>query len=72
MKFRDQRSLANTLAAAEKQAQDEKPSRVSVEDHTAPAERHGNEPSKGAKIDKELHAEEEELMKKKGSFGPSV
>jgi hypothetical protein len=30
------------------------------------AKMHGNEPSKGAKIDAELQAEEEELLKKKG------
>ena len=28
---------------------------------------HGNEPSKGAKIDAELQAEEEEILKKKGA-----
>ena len=33
------------------------------------AKNHGNEPSKGAKIDQELKEEEEEMMKKKGSFG---
>ena len=30
------------------------------------ARSHGNEPSKGAKIDAELQAEEEEELKKKG------
>ena len=30
------------------------------------ARSHGNEPSKGAKIDAELQAEEEEYLKKKG------
>jgi len=34
------------------------------------AKSHGNEPSKGAKIDQELREEEEEILKKKGSFGP--
>lgn len=34
------------------------------------AKMHGNEPSKGAKIDAELQAEEEELMKKKGQNLP--
>ena len=34
------------------------------------ARNHGNEPSKGAKIDAELKAEEEEILKKKGAFGP--
>ncbi|KAL8939261.1 MAG: hypothetical protein Q9211_002817 [Gyalolechia sp. 1 TL-2023] len=31
------------------------------------AKNHGNEPSKGAKIDAELQQEEEELLKKKGA-----
>lgn len=34
------------------------------------AKNHGNEPSKGAKIDAEIQAEEEEMLKKKGAFGP--
>ena len=29
---------------------------------------HGNEPSKGAKIDAELKAEEEEMLRKKGAL----
>ena len=33
------------------------------------AKSHGNEPSKGAKIDQELKEEEEEMLKKKGNFG---
>lgn len=28
---------------------------------------HGNEPSKGAKIDAEIKAEEQEILKKKGA-----
>lgn len=35
-------------------------------DPTLPAQVHGNEPSKGAKIDKELKEEEDEILKKKG------
>jgi len=31
---------------------------------------HGNEPSKGAKIDQQLEDEEAEILKKKGAFGP--
>lgn len=34
------------------------------------AKNHGNEPSKGAKIDQELKEEEEAALKKKGNFGP--
>ena len=33
------------------------------------ARNHGNEPSKGAKIDAELQQEEEEILKKKGAWG---
>lgn len=33
------------------------------------AKNHGNEPSKGAKIDAEIQAEEEEILKKKGAWG---
>lgn len=34
------------------------------------AKNHGNEPSKGAKIDAEIQKEEEETLKKKGAWGP--
>jgi len=34
------------------------------------AKSHGNEPSKGAKIDQELREEDEAALKGKGSFGP--
>ncbi len=37
---------------------------------TSQARAHGNEPSKGAKIDKQLEDEEAEILKKKGAFGP--
>jgi hypothetical protein len=37
---------------------------------TLQAKNHGNEPSKGAKIDQELREEEEAELKKKGAFGP--
>ncbi len=35
-------------------------------DPTLPAKLHGNEPSKGAKIDAQIQAEEEEELKRKG------
>lgn len=34
------------------------------------AKSHGNEPSKGAKVDQQLQEEEEAELKKKGAFGP--
>lgn len=39
---------------------------MSKKDSTLPAKMHGNEPSKGAKIDEELREEEQEVLKKKG------
>lgn len=42
---------------------------MSKKDSTLPARSHGNEPSKGAKIDQELQEEEEELLKKRGGGG---
>lgn len=38
--------------------------------HTIQAKSHGNEPSKGAKIDQELAEEDAAALKGKGSFGP--
>lgn len=35
-------------------------------DPTLPAKMHGNEPSRGAKIDAQLQAEEEEELRRKG------
>ncbi|KAG6874624.1 hypothetical protein C0992_007242 [Termitomyces sp. T32_za158] len=60
---KDQRSIANRLAAAKK-ASEEK-SHETVSDPLAPARTHGNEPSRGAKIDAEIQAEEEELLRRK-------
>lgn len=34
------------------------------------AKDHGNKPSRGARIDQELREEEEEILKKKGAWGP--
>lgn len=36
------------------------------QDATLPARAHGNEPSRGAKIDQELREEEEEYLARKG------
>ncbi|CAH0022265.1 unnamed protein product [Clonostachys rhizophaga] len=64
----DERSIANRLAAAERQGEPEEDveTKLSKKDPTLPATMHGNEPSKGAKIDAELQAEEQEQLKKKG------
>ncbi|KAI1324453.1 hypothetical protein F5Y16DRAFT_305532 [Xylariaceae sp. FL0255] len=67
---KDERSIANRLANEEKkdkQADEDTPEVAALkEDPTAPAKMHGNEPSKGAKIDADLQAEEEEYLKRKG------
>lgn len=67
----DQRSLANRLAAEEHKSEphDDRETAMSKKDSTLPAKMHGNEPSKGAKIDQELENEEQELLKKRGGGG---
>ncbi|OQO05696.1 hypothetical protein B0A48_09789 [Cryoendolithus antarcticus] len=71
---KDERSIANRLAREAKREQEGEQQPKEVEelkkDPTLPAKNHGNEPSKGAKIDKELQDEEEAILAKKGSFGP--
>ncbi|KIW18658.1 hypothetical protein PV08_02947 [Exophiala spinifera] len=70
---KDQRSIANRLAAAGPQNDggsrhqlnaEEKASQI---DPTLPAKLHGNEPSKGAKIDKEIEEEEAAILAKKNA-----
>ncbi|KAI0019670.1 hypothetical protein F4780DRAFT_427063 [Xylariomycetidae sp. FL0641] len=67
---KDERSIANRLDHEERKLNREEPkdpeTKASQQDPTLPAQLHGNEPSKGAKIDAELRAEEEETLKKKG------
>ncbi|KAF3765062.1 hypothetical protein M406DRAFT_234877, partial [Cryphonectria parasitica EP155] len=65
---KDQRSIANRLAAEEKKGEpeDDRETALSKKDATLPAKMHGNEPSKGAKIDEELRQEEEAILEKKG------
>jgi len=68
---KDQRSIANRLAAAEPQndrssgkSKDAETKAAEI-DPTLPAKMHGNEPSKGAKIDKEIEEEEAAILAKK-------
>ncbi|GAB7346884.1 hypothetical protein MBLNU459_g1964t1 [Dothideomycetes sp. NU459] len=68
---KDERSIANKLERETKREAEEENEDQSKKDPTALAKSHGNEPSKGAKIDKELQDEEEAILAKKGSFGPS-
>ncbi|KAK0737542.1 hypothetical protein B0T21DRAFT_365469 [Apiosordaria backusii] len=64
---KDNRSLVNR-AAAERQSSDPPESletSLHKKDPTLPAKMHGNEPSRGAKIDAELQAEDEAMLNKK-------
>ncbi|KAF2121678.1 hypothetical protein BDV96DRAFT_641061 [Lophiotrema nucula] len=66
---KDERSIANKLAAEEKRDDNDEfkseEDKLRKQDATLPAKAHGNEPSKGAKIDQELREEEEEYLRKK-------
>lgn len=67
----DQRSIANRLAAADPVNDDTSGKNKDAEtlagevDPTLPARMHGNEPSRGAKIDKKIEDEEAEMLRKK-------
>ncbi|EHA27988.1 hypothetical protein CBS63078_4415 [Aspergillus niger] len=71
---KDQRSIGNKLASQERKPEsdhhhnfDQNPeAELSKQDPTKPAKVHGNEPSKGAKIDAELQAEDEQRLREKG------
>ncbi|KAI5477160.1 hypothetical protein MNV49_006816 [Pseudohyphozyma bogoriensis] len=63
----DQRSIANRLAAAEHEKKLEK--KEEQEDSLRPTEiakQHGNEPSRGAKIDQQIEDEEQAELERKG------
>ncbi|KAK3369726.1 hypothetical protein B0T24DRAFT_596435 [Lasiosphaeria ovina] len=63
----DQRSIANRLAAAERASEPPEDQEVTLQkqDPTLPAKMHGSEPSRGAKIDAKIQAEEQEMLRKK-------
>lgn len=69
----DERSIANRLAAAKDQNDPSEGSgkkktaeQIAGEhDPTLPARMHGNEPSRGAKIDKAIEDEEAEILRRK-------
>ncbi|EAQ89661.1 hypothetical protein CHGG_06280 [Chaetomium globosum CBS 148.51] len=69
---KDQRSLSNRAAAEVSDEQNEESRETSLhkQDPTLPAKVHGNEPSRGARIDAELQAEDEAALKKKGENMP--
>lgn len=66
----DERSIANKLAREEKRENEgediSEEARLTHIDATLPARDHGNEPSKGAKIDQQLREEEEAELARKG------
>ncbi|KAF2866353.1 hypothetical protein BDV95DRAFT_611811 [Massariosphaeria phaeospora] len=66
---KDERSIANKLERESQRdadgSHDSEETRALKQDATLPAKLHGNEPSKGAKIDQELKEEEEAYLKKK-------
>lgn len=62
---RDERSLANRLAAAQKHDSNGSENPNTITDPLAPARSHGNEPSRGAKIDAQIQEEEEAFLQKK-------
>jgi hypothetical protein len=66
----DERTIANKLEREEKREKEGEDLSIDEQrrqqDATLPARAHGNEPSKGAKIDQELRDEEEAELKRKG------
>ncbi|KAJ5246616.1 hypothetical protein N7468_001599 [Penicillium chermesinum] len=71
---KDQRSIANKLASQERKPESDHhhngvynpEAELSKQDATKPAKLHGNQPSKGAQIDAELQAEDEQRLREKG------
>jgi len=67
---KDSRTIANKLAREEKRETEEEEeneeTKALKKDPTLPAKLHGNEPSKGAKIDAEIQAEEQAELERKG------
>ena len=67
---KDERSIANKLAREEKRENEDEElseeARLSKQDATLPARAHGNEPSRGAKIDQQIREEEEAELAAKG------
>ncbi|KAG9231928.1 hypothetical protein BJ875DRAFT_497899 [Amylocarpus encephaloides] len=67
---KDERSIGNKLERESKREkegeEDTAEVKASKEDPTLPAKMHGNEPSRGAKVDAQIQAEEEAELKRKG------
>merc|ERR1711939_519040 len=67
---KDERTIANKLAREEKRENEDEDeseeTKALKKDPTLPAKMHGNEPSRGAKVDAQIQAEEEEELRRKG------
>ncbi|KAE8218514.1 hypothetical protein CF319_g7632 [Tilletia indica] len=65
---KDEKSIANKLEAASKAEKEEKAAEQAKkeEGYVFEAEKHGNEPSRGAKIDAQIEAEEQAELERKG------
>ncbi|KAI8942882.1 hypothetical protein NX059_000922 [Plenodomus lindquistii] len=67
---KDERSIANKLEREKKRESEEEEKSIDdvrrEKDATLPARAHGNEPSKGAKIDQQLREEEQAELERKG------
>jgi len=64
----DNMSLGNKLDKAElkERVEEERAQEASTADPVKPAQDHGNKPSRGAEIDKEIMEEEQEYLEQKG------
>lgn len=58
-------NLADHVGQAEREEEQHSQERAALENPLKPAQQHGNEPSRGAKIDAELQAEEQEYLERK-------
>ena len=65
---KDEKSIKNKLAQAGKEAKEEARAEKAKQDEkpTDAARAHGNEPSRGAKIDEQIEEEERKLLEAKG------
>jgi len=64
---KDSRTIANRLANEEQKSEHEDPlEEAKRNDPTLAARLHGNKPSRGAKIDAQIQAEEQEYLERKG------
>ena len=65
---KDEKSIKNRLAQAGKEEKEERKAEKAQDDAkpTDAARAHGNEPSRGAKLDEQIEAEERQMLEAKG------